>query len=427
MILLPLASILISSERQRRTFDDESIRDLARDIEANGLIHAVTIKRDSADGIVLLAGERRLRALSLVSKPYRYGQLTVNPGQVPAIDRGELTAIQAEEIELSENLAREALTWAEEYDAMARLHRLRKLQNESQTKSQTVAEILQRSGSPTTTKNLSEALLIADHMSDKEVANAKSAREALSIVVRKLEAAKAEEIAKLVSMKEQKHSLLRGDCREVLKSLDSGVFDVIITDPPYGIDADKHSAASTSASGYSHNYADDEKTAVDIMNAIFVEGFRVSKPKAHLYMFFDLRHWFAILNLAAKAGWTPSLYPIVWNRGGGMIGDYKHIPQRAYDVILYCRKGDREVNMVRPDLVSIPMMDGNLRRHAAEKPVDLYEDLLLRSAKPGNRVLDPCCGAGPIFPAANRLSLYATGIELDPNLGNISLSRFEEK
>jgi len=72
-------------------------------------------------------------------------------------------------------------------------------------------------------------------------------------------------------------------------------------------------------------------------------------------------------------------------------------------------------------------MDGNLRRHAAEKPVDLYEDLLLRSAKPGNRVLDPCCGAGPIFPAANRLSLYATGIELDPNLGNISLSRFEEK
>jgi len=425
--VLALASISISPDRQRKLFDDTSLRDLARDIENVGLIHAITVKSDGAGGLVLVAGERRLRALSLVSKPYRYGSLTVSPGQVPAVDRGELTEIQAEELELSENLAREALTWQEEYDAMARLHRLRKLQNETQTKSQTVAEILQRSGSPTTTKNLSEALLITEHMNDKEVANAKSAREALSIVVRKLEAAKAEEISKLVSMKEQKHQLLRGDCREVLKTLDSGVFDVIITDPPYGIDADKHSAASTSSSGYAHNYADDEKTAIDIMKAIFEEGMRVTKPKAHLYMFFDLRHWFALLELATKAGWTSSLYPIVWNRGGGMIGDYKHIPQRAYDVILYCRKGDREVNMVRPDLVSIPMLDGNLRRHAAEKPVDLYFDLLSRSAKPGNRVLDPCCGAGPIFPAANRLSLYATGIELDSSLGNISISRFEEK
>jgi DNA modification methylase len=110
-----------------------------------------------------------------------------------------------------------------------------------------------------------------------------------------------------------------------------------------------------------------------------------------------------------------------------MVGDYRRTPQRAYDVILYANKGDRHVQKTSPDVIQIGMLDGAKRHHAAEKPVDLYVDLLSRSVSAGDVVLDPCCGAGPIFPAANRLGCFAIGIEFNPALATIATSRFEEK
>jgi len=43
----------------------------------------------------------------------------------------------------------------------------------------------------------------------------------------------------------------------------------------------------------------------------------------------------------------------------------------------------------------------------------LYENLIARSCYAGNRVLDPCCGTGPVFAAADKMRCIATGIEMD--------------
>jgi site-specific DNA-methyltransferase (adenine-specific) len=63
--------------------------------------------------------------------------------------------------------------------------------------------------------------------------------------------------------------------------------------------------------------------------------------------------------------------------------------------------------------------------HAAQKPVALLEDLLRRSALPGNVVCDPFCGSGSIFPAAHALKCRAVGVELDPASYGISVQRIE--
>ena len=50
---------------------------------------------------------------------------------------------------------------------------------------------------------------------------------------------------------------------------------------------------------------------------------------------------------------------------------------------------------------------------------------LRRSINPGDAVLDPFCGTGPIFPAAHELKCKATGIEIDAASYAIAYKRLE--
>lgn len=86
-------------------------------------------------------------------------------------------------------------------------------------------------------------------------------------------------------------------------------------------------------------------------------------------------------------------------------------PRNTYEAILYCRRGGRKTCCIGPDVIAVPALARPV--YGAQKPVALYEELLSRSVDPGNKVLDPSCGAGPVFRASKALSCTATGIELN--------------
>jgi DNA modification methylase len=98
-----------------------------------------------------------------------------------------------------------------------------------------------------------------------------------------------------------------------------------------------------------------------------------------------------------------------------------HGPRRNYECVLYALRGDKRVNFVANDVIPIPSERGS--KTAARKPVELYVELLRRSVLPGNRVLDPCCGSGPVFEAAERLECVATGIEINEALVGVCSQR----
>ena len=93
-------------------------------------------------------------------------------------------------------------------------------------------------------------------------------------------------------------------------------------------------------------------------------------------------------------------------------------------MILYAVKGKRAVNRMVGDVLSYGA-DAQLN-HSAQKPVALYQDLLSRSVLPGNTVLDPFCGTGPIFPAAHALKCKAIGVEKDPAHYGKAVKRIQE-
>lgn len=431
MNVLDIALITVAPNRQRRDFDKKKLADLAGSIGRNGLQHPIVV--ESLEKPVLRSGERRLRAIRTLTEPYKHNGETIPPGFIPVTITGELGEIAREEVELEENILRVDLTWQERNEAIARLHALRTAQKaptgEKQLYTQTAREI---KGNDVVTSNdileVRHATILQPFLADPDVAKAGTEREALAIVRRKLTQTFNEQLAKNFDSSKAKtpHTLLQGSCIERFHQLADGQFDVIITDPPYGIEAHKMSTMSGSESGVVHEYEDTLENAIEVWRAIFREGARVCKPQAHLYMFCDFRYWRELVDLAIECGWDVWPTPIIWHKpSGGMLGDSTRGPRKSYETILFASRGDKRVTGVYLDVIVENPADSAL--HAAAKPVSVYVNLLRRSAVPGDRILDPCAGSGTLFPAANKLRCVATGIELSPTHYATALQRLEEK
>jgi len=98
-------------------------------------------------------------------------------------------------------------------------------------------------------------------------------------------------------------------------------------------------------------------------------------------------------------------------------------PQRKWELVLYAIKGWRKVTRIYSDVIET-RGDANLS-HGAQKPVALYENLLKRSVRPGDSILDPFAGTGTIFPAAHSVLCKATGIEINDIYAGIAAARLK--
>lgn len=102
---LPLGQIDTNKDQPRKTFRDETLRELADSIEANGLVQPITVQQKGGR-YEIVAGERRFRACRLLGKE-----------TIPAIVK-EISPRQVVELSLIENLQREDLNPIEEAAAI---------------------------------------------------------------------------------------------------------------------------------------------------------------------------------------------------------------------------------------------------------------------------------------------------------------------
>jgi DNA modification methylase len=200
-------------------------------------------------------------------------------------------------------------------------------------------------------------------------------------------------------------------------------FDVILTDPPYGMGADEFGDSGGRAVG-AHEYADDAELWKRVCKELPWAALRLTKPQAHFYAFCDIDGFPDLRAAMRVAGWWVHRTPIVWHKpSASRVPWPEHGPQRKYELVLYAVKGNKPVTRIFPDLVSYNT-DDNLG-YGAQKPVAMYVDLLKRSVQPGNRVLDPFAGTGTIFPAAHEMKCIAVGIEQQATAYGICLKRLE--
>jgi len=429
---LLLSDIEIAPNRQRRNFNLADLNDLGDSISRLGLMHPIVIRK--VDGKpTLVAGERRFRAISDLydlGGTFTYAGEPVEYGCVPCTDLGELHPLAAMEAELEENIRRVDLTWQERAAATAALMDFRKAQaaqdNWPAPTTATIAEEVRGSKEGAAHESTRRELILAKHLNDPAVKSAKTLDEAFKALKKREDVARnvqlAESVGRVFSISQ--HQAHNADSREWLAAYAGPLFDVVVTDPPYGMGADEFGDSGGMADG-AHFYEDSAKTVCEIMSWLPDELHRLTKPDAHVYIFCDI-DWFPIWKgRMTDAGWKVFRTPLIWHKPAAFRAPWpEHGPQRKYEVLLYAIKGDRRVNKLYPDVISCPA-DSNLG-HPAQKPVALYEDLLRRSARPGDTVLDPFSGSGPIFPAANALMCTAVGVEMDVAAYALGVKRITE-
>jgi len=186
------SKIIITPGRQRQEFSPQEMSELTEAITAHGLMHPIVV-RETPDGFVLVAGERRWRAIRdmrMLGGQLKFNGTIVPDGEIPYVTLGQLTPLQAEEAELQENIARKDLTWQENAAAVAKLHSLRSRQAQAEGRVHTVADTAME------TKGRSDGgyqaavrkdLVVAKFLHNPEVAKAKTADEAFKIIKRQEE------------------------------------------------------------------------------------------------------------------------------------------------------------------------------------------------------------------------------------------------
>ena len=421
MKLIPIESLSIPANRQRKEFTRASLDDLAASILSKGLMHPPVVQND---GTTLVAGERRCRVISelaISGKSFLCNGQLIPPGSIPVTLLGDLSPLALREAELEENTHRVDLTWQERAAAIADLHQLRtEIAADSGLSHSITATASEIVGAPAKGSDITsthEAILLSEHLSIPAVREAKTQKEAIKALRRIKETEHRARLSATVDLSSLPEDLRLGSMIELMPTLLPTSFDCILTDPPYGVDADSFGSMSTTG----HNYVDSWENAKELYLTLAREGYRVAKPEAHLYAFCDITRFSELSLIFSLEGWEVWPKPIIWDKGNGMLPRPEHGPRYTYETILFASKGSRRTLCVKPDIIRISAESKLL--HGAQKPVALYLDLLSRTCLPGNSVLDPFGGSGTIIPAARSANLACTMFEIISENFDIAVER----
>ena len=435
MRVIPIEKVMVG-KRQRSKLEPGPLTELKESILGRGLLHPPVVAKQG-DAFHLVAGERRFRAIQQIhkeNKAFFCHDQTINPGSIPvtlldeALDEGGRF-----EAELDENIRRVDIPWQDRTQALAELHALRQTQNPKQTFVATAEELAKqrgtgpRGGDATAQlrRAVHEATEVAKHLTNPKIAMARTAAEAFTLVQRleedKINSIIASRQLKLLSGKPD-IEVLHGDLRKVLPTLSKEFVDLILADPPYGIDAS--SSGFRSRTVHHHNYTDSVENARELALSILTEGFRVAKPRANLLLFTDIKHWEWLQTASFNMGWTPFRRPIIWVKfdSEGLAPWGSQGPRITTELIFFATKGSRGMCASPTDVFRFNRVLKGERVHGAEKPVDLLKKLIDCTTLPGDFVLDLCCGSGSTLVACRGLRRRALGIEADADYFRGALS-----
>ena len=192
--------------------------------------------------------------------------------------------------------------------------------------------------------------------------------------------------------------LYHGDAREVLPHL--GRADLLLTDPPYGIDGGRGGGNTARGKGlYEHTGWEDTPAYIgDVVIPVVREALAhvergiVMPGKPHMNIYPEPAD--------IGAMWTPA------GLGFGSWG------RSVFSPILYYGRDPRAGVGQVP--TGKQVTEGPFsREHPCAKPLHFWQWLMAKGSLDGETVLDPFCGAGTTLRAAKNLGRKAIGIEIE--------------
>ena len=196
---------------------------------------------------------------------------------------------------------------------------------------------------------------------------------------------------------------------ELMARYEDNHFDLAIVDPPYGIDADiknnTNKKQSKKSASKSKKYGEQVWDSAIPTDDYFKELKRVSKK---------------------QIVWGANFF----NLQGGMLYWHKQVTMPTYSQgelawLSWLNKIDF-VDIAWHGMIQHDMKNKEVRIHPTQKPVKLYEWLLINYAKEGDKILDTHLGSGSIALACHNLKYDLTACELDKEYYDAAIKRIEQ-
>jgi len=188
------------------------------------------------------------------------------------------------------------------------------------------------------------------------------------------------------------------DCMDMMREKPDGFWDLVIADPPYGINESKRVSYHPNALT---KYRPGKWDKTPPGEKFFEELFRVTKNQIIWGgNYFDL---------------PPCAKPLIWDKMqpegiDQAMFEYAWQSNSKIQAKIYRQSATSNSNNVsnNKQLARVSM-----RIHPTQKPVALYKWLLQNYAKPGDKILDPMMGSGSSRIAAWDMGFEYWGCELD--------------
>ena len=375
-----------------------NISSLATSIQKFGLLHPICIDKSKH----LIAGERRLKAhIKLGRKEIEVKYFE----DLPELDR--------KEIELEENIQREALTWQEEIDAKLTLHKLKQAKE---------GKPMQKSGAPGW--GIRDTALVLDESTgtvsmDLQLAEAIKVFPSLgkeknkSTAFKKLKNMQEGFLRAEMNRRRSKDvtpNIIHGDCVAETKKMKDGSFDMILADFPFGVDV-KKSAGLGKRGKEVIDYDDTPYDALELLRKASKELYRVLKDDRHAMFFFAMDNYTPVKKVLEEAGFIVESMPLIWNKTSGSSAATGDNFPAAYEPVFWCRKGRRALNTTICNMLTYSRVPPKKKQHPNEKPVPLLVALIEACTFPGEVVYDPVAGGGSVLEASMEVGRECTVVE----------------
>lgn len=209
--------------------------------------------------------------------------------------------------------------------------------------------------------------------------------------------------------------IILADCIEWMDAQPAASFDLIYSDPPFGIEM-KNLEELGSIGLVKEAHDVDEN--LDLLSRFFKPAYRILKDKSHCMLWCDIVHWEKMTKWAEEAGFTVTNWPIIWCKPPGKAkndASYKN-PTKAIEYVMVLHKGQTVLRTPMPVNWFVADVTGerHLQTNPFLKPFSISRTIINASITPGMTMLDCFAGGGSLVRAAINLGIDVVGIEKNP-------------
>ena len=222
------------------------------------------------------------------------------------------------------------------------------------------------------------------------------------------------------------------DALKYLKDIESNSIDLIITDPPYGINYYTNRRKKKTRKT-ENGILNDNKDNLKFIETIIKELYRVLKEGRHIYWFGRYDSIAKHIPLFEKVGFIIK-NNLIWIKNNHGTGDLYYSYAPKYECILYAIKpGKKKFKLQEyegikrhPDVLYYDKIPSKKLIHDHQKPTELLEFLILKSSLKNELILDPFVGSGQTALAAFFNQRKFIGFEIDKGIYKMAKDRFKE-